>query len=565
MPKAQPRSLPATGGASLQVVLDALQKNEALSETRKRDLRSAVTTYSKVAGQPLAAIPLDLTAIRARLDEMPPVAAGVSAKRWANLRSDLAAAITASGLIEMLKTADVKPAASWMPLLADKPRAIVDSLSRFVRWAALREVEPTDVNDEVMGRYCTELEQASLIRKLRDHRRNVAMNWNKLAGHAKQLRAVEVPSYAPVSRRIPWERLPAAFRRELERYLEWCRVPDPFDEHARVRALAPETLKLRRDHVHQAATAAVASGMQAKQLTSLARLVEPGTFKRLLRQRWQDAGERFTEVTRDIAVTLVVIAGEWVKVPRKQMARLKEIRSKLGGGPRRGFTEKNRSLLGRFEDPELLLRLIRLPDKLWRAAMRDNSKLSFIHLQTALAIDILLHAPPRIKNLGQLRFGEHIHWPQGRGRPAIVVFEGEETKNKDPLEFELPTTLANRLYDFRHEIAPKVLGKVPDILFVSRNGKPRAIGTLRVAIEKAVLRHVGVRMSPHQFRHLAGKIALDDNPGAYEHVSQLLGHRDRKTAPRFYAGPNTRRAGRAHAALIARLRDGTPERPGRGH
>jgi integrase len=552
---------PSTTTPTLKDVVDRVLANTSLSETRKRDLRSAVTVYGKVIGQPLMAVPLDLAAIRAKLDGTPPVAAGVGAKRWANLRSDLAAAITASGLLKMLKTADVELGASWVRLLRDKPRAIVFSLSRFARWATLRGIEPVGVTEEVMGRYHAELDQHSLVRKLRDHRRNVTMNWNKLAGIAKELSPVVVPSYAPVSRRIAWDSLPASFRRDVERYLDWCRVPDPLDENARVRALAPETLKLRRDHIHLAVTAALASGAGTKKLTKLARLVEPEVYKSLLRQRWEEAGGRFNEVTKDIAITLLVIAGEWVKVPRKQLVRLKETRGKLGGGPRRGFTDKNRNLLRRFDDPALLLQLVRLPDKLWRAAMREKSKTSFVHLQTALAIDILLHVAPRIKNLGQLRFEEHLRWPAGRGRPALLVFGGDETKNNDPLEFELPTTLANRLYDFRHEIAPSVIGKVPEILFVSRKGTPRAIATLRVAIEKAVLRHVGIHMSPHQFRHLGGKIALDDNPGAYEHVSQLLGHRDRKTAPRFYAGPNTRRAGRAHAALIARLRDSTPERP----
>src|SRR5262245_36581797 len=41
-------------------------------------------------------------------DGMVPAQAKVSSKRWANLRSDLSAAITASGLIMMLKTADVE-------------------------------------------------------------------------------------------------------------------------------------------------------------------------------------------------------------------------------------------------------------------------------------------------------------------------------------------------------------------------------------------------------------------------------------------------------------------------
>ena len=95
----------------------------------------------------------------------------------------------------------------------------------------------------------------------------------------------------------------------------------------------------------------------------------------------------------------------------------------------------------------------------------------------------------------------------------------------------------------------------PDAVFVTFRGKPRSQAAIKVAIEKAVLRSLGVKLTPHQFRHLAAKIALDANPGAYELVRQLLGHKNLKTTTNFYAGIDTRRAGRAHANLIMKLRE----------
>ena len=76
-----------------------------------------------------------------------------------------------------------------------------------------------------------------------------------------------------------------------------------------------------------------------------------------------------------------------------------------------------------------------------------------------------------------------------------------------------------------------------------------------VAIEKTVLRWLGVKLTPHQFRHIVAKIILDANPGAYELVRQMLGHKNMKTTTSFYAGIDTRRAGRAHAELIMKLRE----------
>src|SRR5262249_13797696 len=265
--------------------------------------------------------------------------------------------------------------------------------------------------------------------------------------------------------------------------------------------------------------------------------------------------------TRDVAVVLITIASEWVKVPADQLSDLKKMRGKLGS-LRSGLTEKNKSLLRKFDDPRLVAALLGLPDRLWRNARRNLavSKRWFIDLETALAIDILLHVALRIENLAALKFDEHLHWPQGRGKPALLVIRIEETKNESPLEFELPTVLADRLHAFRNEIAPAVIGRRPDVLFVSRKGKPRALRTIGLAIEKSVLRHIGLKLTCHQFRHIGAKLHLDANPGAYELVRQLLGHKDLKTTTKFYAGIDTRRAGRAHANLLARLREARPER-----
>ena len=79
-----------------------------------------------------------------------------------------------------------------------------------------------------------------------------------------------------------------------------------------------------------------------------------------------------------------------------------------------------------------------------------------------------------------------------------------------------------------------------------------------MSIEKAVYKHVGIRLTPHQFRHFAAKVILDANPGAHELVRQLLVHKNMKTTTNYYAGINTLRAGRAHADLIMKLKNQTP-------
>jgi integrase len=154
-----------------------------------------------------------------------------------------------------------------------------------------------------------------------------------------------------------------------------------------------------------------------------------------------------------------------------------------------------------------------------------------------------------------MRFEQHLHWPQGRRKPALLTFRSDETKNDVVLEFEVPTVLAERLQVYRHEIAPAVIGERPDWVFVGSTGRPRTQDAIAVAIAKTILRYLGVKITPHQFRHLAAKFHLEANPGAYELVRQLLGHRNLTTTTEFYAGIDTRRAGRAHAELVMKLRE----------
>jgi integrase len=386
----------------------------------------------------------------------------------------------------------------------------------------------------------------------------VATAWNLLVRLLPDagLQTVVVPASRLVPTRVDWAQLSAPFRADVECYLAWCAVPDPLDQHARARALAPRTLHLRRDHIHSAVTAASAAGIDVACWQSLASLVEPESFKALLRQLWEEGGRSLTAYTHGVAGTLVTIAAEWVKLPGETVAALKKLRRKLGTLPS-GLTDKNKAVLRKFDDPRLLQSLIDLPDRLWRRSRRDlaRSRRSFIDLQSAMAIDLLLHVPLRMENLSALNFEQHLHWPQGRGKPALLIFNVDETKNAIPLEFEIPTMLADRLQVYRNEIAPAVTVKRPDAVFVTWAGKPRKQAAITLAIQKTVLRELGVKLTPHQFRHLAAKILLDEHPGAFELLRQLLGHKNPKTTTNFYAGIDTRRAGRAHADLVMKLRE----------
>jgi hypothetical protein len=355
-------------GSTLKDVLDRLAAEAGLSDTRKRDLRSAVATYSKTMGEAPAGVALNVSAIRKNLESVVALQGRLSPKRLANLRSDLAAAIAASGLSPMLVTAGVKPTQAWEELLGSAgDRNISDGLSRFARWATLRQLSPSDIDAAALGRFLSELETASLVRKHKFLQREIPRLWNKLVALApsRDLAPVSVPSNRR-SDRVPWRQFPASFTADVDAYLHWCSVPDPLDDRARARALAPRTLRLRRHHLHLAASAACQAGTDISRLTSLSCLVEPETFQTILRHQWNKLRGRPSPYLTFVAGTLIRMASEWVKVPDDQLVALKKLRGKLGTLPT-ALTAKNKATLRRFDDPRLLESLIGLPDRLWRS------------------------------------------------------------------------------------------------------------------------------------------------------------------------------------------------------
>jgi hypothetical protein len=96
------RAPPPTTAPQAQTLADVLaiiERSPTLSPTRKRDLRSAATRVADLLGNVPGRIALDLPTISARLAAVNPVAAGMTTKRFANIRSDFLAAVKASGLL----------------------------------------------------------------------------------------------------------------------------------------------------------------------------------------------------------------------------------------------------------------------------------------------------------------------------------------------------------------------------------------------------------------------------------------------------------------------------------
>jgi integrase len=535
-------------------VLATLEREGKLAATRRRDLVSAVKRVAILLGDELAAIRLDMAAISARLAAVNPVAIGISTKRLANIRSDFLAAAKASGVIPVKPESKSSLSPAWVDLFARlSGRRAHIGLSRLARFASARGLAPKEINDEVIAELIAMVREQSLCPRPTVLHRRVTLIWNEAARDpALGLRPVTVPSYRS-PQRIDWALLSDPFRQDVNNYLLWCSVSDPFAADARPRPLAPRTRRLRRDQIHAAVTALVESGIQPPAILSLADLVSPYHFKNILRRRVDTTSGEENIFNRDLGRALSQMAHEWVKVDDQVFTELKRLVGKVPA-PVMTLTDKNKRALRQFDDPAVLRRLYRLPDRLWAEVWGDNKPTlrTLAKAQAALAVAILSYAPLRPQNLTALEFDTHLFLSKDAHAISTLELPAHEVKNGMEAAYDIPPRVAKLLVEYRERFAPKIIGHRPTRVFVNIDGTAKNQATVASLVISFVRKRAGIILTPHQFRHLSAKVMLDAGE-EYETLRQVLRHRSTRTTVGAYAGIDCRRAARRHQLLVEQV------------
>lgn len=540
---------------TLADVLLVLERHVGLSPTKRRDLRSAVVRMARLLGDDPARTALDFPMISAKLDAVNPVAAGITWKTFANVRSNFIHAVKASGL---------KPVQHWpnkvpfTPAWANLMRQLSDKRSqigiwRLARYASGQGIDPGQINDTVLNEFMVAVREGSLLRRPNHLHRQTALIWNTIAVRLPMLglHPTSVPSFRRAPMRINWSFLTNAFRQDVEKYLEWCAGKDVFAADARPRALSPSTLPLLRGRIHSAVTTLIRSGINVSSIESLSDLVSVDSFRRILRGRNEVCGGRENYQNYGIADDLVRLARDWAKTDAATLVELKRLKSKVRS-PFGVITAKNRKILRQFDDPASLQRLQRLPARLWAEVKNDakHNRQTLAKAQAAISIAFLTYMPVRMQNLIKLEFGVHLFLRDGAHATSTVEIPSNEVKNDQDLAFDIPPHIAKMLIEYREKLAPQIIGHRPKIIFVNTKGRPKCPQVVSKLIKTYMKRFAGITITPHAFRALSGKIILDREPGSFELVKQLLGHKSLQTTVSFYTGIDTRRAARHHQRLI---------------
>jgi len=256
--------------------------------------------------------------------------------------------------------------------------------------------------------------------------------------------------------------------------------------------------------------------------------------------------------TIDMANRLYAIARTYVKAPEEQLRVLERFCLKLRPKRRRGLTEKNMAVIRAFKDPQNRARLRALPGRLFDEALAERDALvqAAVTAATALAIQIELVAPMRLANLAALHLEKNIIRVGGPEPTYHLVIPPKGVKNDVPLEYPLPKVLSEMLALYLAVFRPRLCRRDNHWLFPGELGGYKTDGTLRSQIIDRIVDELGIRVTPHQFRHLAAALILEKDPANYELVRRVLGHKNLQTTINFYVGLETVEAVRKFSAMV---------------
>ena len=546
---------------------DTLEEVSHLADTvspagRRRWIgRSATERLCAMAGVAPASMPANAPSVRAILSKIRPAAHGITAKTWANLLSRFRVELRLADVIDPNHAGYAATHPAWAPLVqaiaGDK--RLSTGLAVFHNWCATRGITPKSANAAFRD-FGTWLDERTLYPRPRDVLRRVPQLWNEASENIDVWPKVKLAliSFRAPPKRHQWSDLTESLRRDTEAYCAMRENPDPFDErpNAPPRPLAASTLRQQRVHIRLAASILIDGGIPVEEIASLADLVEPERFKVVLRHYHKRANEQPNAFVVGLAKTLIQVAYYHVGASPEEIAHLKRIASKLPSIPLE-LTAKNKALLRKFESDRLKAELLFLPEKLVATVTKalETGRFDFVKAQVAVAIDFQLVVPLRPQNLSRLNWQRHFIEPDGpTGRLLLHLPKAETKSRKQDFTVEIPDHVARRLRWYRRQILPRLSADVNGDLFVTRKGVRKDQETITIQITRVIEDHLGIYMTVHQFRHIAGASYLEDNPEDMETARALLGHAWSKTT-RIYAGSSSRRASRAYNRFVFEKRE----------
>jgi len=545
-----------------------LIQNGDFSATAKRDMLSAVKAVARVLNADPSMIELNVGALRRRLEGISPETLGLSPGRWANVRSLFGKALALA--VPVMPSRTVTPLLeSWEKLSSLLPENRRVRLLALLRFLSSRDVGPEAVTLAHLEHYRRAITEDRLRANPEGTWDSVVWAWNVSVHEVEGWPKLEIPRQQKREiYTLAWEALPSSYRQDVERLIARMGTTSLEDEDGPPKPMRPATLKTRCYQLRVVASALTLQGMPPAEITSIAVLVRFENLQKILRFFLDRHEGKTSPQVAQIATFLKVCARHWVKVSNEELARIGKLVSRVQI-PRQGMTKKNRQRLRPFDDDEVVVAFLQLPERLRQDVDKELQNLGrvtkpmAVKAQVAAALALLQAAPMRRKNLASLRLNDHLI---SRGKKLYLTIPEDEVKNSEPIDFELPAEVVRLMAWYIKACRPALLTHESDALFPGEKGEPKSPNTLAIQIKGVVERYLGIAFNVHLARHAMGKLFLDARPGQYEVMRRVLSHRSIATTTSIYAGAETKSAGSHFASVIAERRRSmeegmTPRRP----
>ncbi len=161
----------------------------------------------------------------------------------------------------------------------------------------------------------------------------------------------------------------------------------------------------------------------------------------------------------------------------------------------------------------------------------------------------LRSAPLRIKNLSELEIGRTLILQSSA--LGHILIDRTEVKNNVDIEMPLPKTTLQMINTYLKRFHNLLAPPGCMMLWPSADSGHKRPTVLATQISACIREQCGIEMNAHLFRHLAAKLYLEANPGAYGVVRMLLGHKSIETTIKAYCGTEYAAAFKAYDDVIA--------------
>jgi len=535
-------------------VLFVIERDTSLPKSKREAWCCSGRRIAKFLGRDPAQLPARLGALRFGIARLHHAQLGVSRKTLQNHIANLKATVRHFDSTERLTGRGIALTSAWKVLYEKLTAARLRlGLSSFLRYCSANDINPSSVSDGAVEAFIRYTNEVQFTIKPRDLHKQVTRCWNRAQESVPGWPQVTltIPDFRPKATSLPWDAFPRSLLEDVERHLALLGGDNILDEDAPDRACKPSTITTRRNYLRLAASAAAKQGVPAETLGSLADLVSPSTVRLILEHYLAKKDGEIVTFTIDMAERLLAIARVYVKTPEVQIQVLERYCVRLRKKRRAGLTEKNTAVIRTFKNPENRNRLKRLPGQLFDEALAERNApiQAAVKAEIALAIQILLVAPMRLANLAALNLEENVVRVGGIEPTYHLVIPPEEVKNEEPLEYPLPKVMNEMLGTYLAVFRPRLCRNASPWLFPGEFDGHKTKGTLSGQIIDRITKEIGIRVTPHQFRHLAAAFILEKDPANYEFVRRVLGHKNLQTTINFYVGLETVDAIRKFSAM----------------